>query len=469
MSDPVHASHTDTPARKPEAAHVVRFAPSPTGLIHIGNARTALLNWLFAKRAGGRFILRFDDTDRERSRPEYAEAIVEDLAWLGITPDRVLRQSDRFALYDAAAERLKAAGRLYACYETPDELERRRKRQLARGLPPIYDRAALALTPEQRTELEAQGRRPHWRFRLDATTIAWDDLVRGPCHVDCASLSDPVLIREDGTYLYTLPSVVDDIDLGITHVVRGEDHVTNTAVQIQIVAALGAVPAVFGHHNLLTNASGEGLSKRMGHLSLRGLRESGIEPMAAASLAVLVGSAETVRPVADLDALGALVDLAHISRAPARFDETELTHLNARLLHETPYGAVRERLAALGADAGEAVWLAIRGNLERLSDAAIWQAVIDGPVTPEGLTADHAAVLRAGREHLPDAPWDDTTWNVWTTRVKDATGAKGRTLFLPLRLALTGLDHGPELARLLPLIGRDRALARLDAALSRVR
>ncbi len=466
MSDPVHASHTDTPARKPEAAPVVRFAPSPTGLIHIGNARTALLNWLFAKRAGGRFILRFDDTDRERSRPEYAEAIVEDLAWLGITPDLVLRQSDRFALYDAAAERLKAAGRLYPCYETSDELERRRKRQLARGLPPIYDRAALALTPEQRAALEAQGRRPHWRFRLDATTIAWNDLVRGPCHVDCASLSDPVLIREDGTYLYTLPSVVDDIDLGITHVVRGEDHVTNTAVQIQIVAALGAVPAVFGHHNLLTNASGEGLSKRMGHLSLRGLRESGIEPMAAASLAVLVGSAETVRPVADLDALGTLVDLAHISRAPARFDEAELTHLNARLLHETPYGAVRERLAALGADGGEAVWLAIRGNLERLSDAATWQAVIDGPVTPGGLTADHAAVLRAGRGHLPDAPWDDTTWNVWTTRVKDATGAKGRALFLPLRLALTGLDHGPELARLLPLIGRERALARLDAALS---
>lgn len=380
----------------------------------------------------------------------------------------MLRQSDRFALYDAAAERLKAAGRLYACYETPDELERRRKRQLARGLPPIYDRAALALTPEQRTELEAQGRRPHWRFRLDATTIAWDDLVRGPCHVDCASLSDPVLIREDGTYLYTLPSVVDDIDLGITHVVRGRITSPTPPCRSRSWRRSARCRPCSG----ITTCSPMPAAKACRSawaISLRGLRESGIEPMAAASLAVLVGSAETVRPVADLDALGALVDLAHISRAPARFDETELTHLNARLLHETPYGAVRERLAALGADAGEAVWLAIRGNLERLSDAAIWQAVIDGPVTPEGLTADHAAVLRAGREHLPDAPWDDTTSNVWTTRVKDATGAKGRTLFLPLRLALTGLDHGPELARLLPLIGRDRALARLDAALSRVR
>src|SRR5215212_4685873 len=274
----------------------VRFAPSPTGLIHIGNARTALLNALFARRAGGTLILRFDDTDLERSTRAYADAIEADLAWLGVPPNRQVRQSERFALYDAAAERLKAMGRLYACYETPDELERRRKRQLARGLPPIYDRAALSLTEADKLRLEAEGRRPHWRFRLDHRMVAWSDLVRGEGHVDCASLSDPVLVRADGTYLYTLPSVVDDIDLGITHVIRGEDHVTNTAVQIQLFEALGAAAPAFAHHNLLTTASGEGLSKRLGHLSLQSLREEGVEPLAVASLAVLVGSAEAVRP-----------------------------------------------------------------------------------------------------------------------------------------------------------------------------
>ncbi|HKG77481.1 MAG TPA: glutamate--tRNA ligase, partial [Beijerinckiaceae bacterium] len=279
-------------------APIVRFAPSPTGLIHIGNARTALLNALFARREGGTFILRFDDTDLERSTRAYADAIEADLAWLGIPPDGIVRQSERFDLYHAVAERLTTIGRLYACYETPDELERRRKRQLARGLPPIYDRAALKLTDEDRAKLEQEGRKPHWRFRLEPTNVTWDDLVRGHCHVDCSSLSDPVLVREDGTYLYTLPSVVDDIELKVTHVIRGEDHVTNTAVQIQIFEALGAAVPTFAHHSLLITASGEGLSKRLGHLSIKGLRDAGLEPQSVASLAVLVGSAESVRPVA---------------------------------------------------------------------------------------------------------------------------------------------------------------------------
>lgn len=437
---------------------VVRFAPSPTGLIHIGNARTALLNALFARREGGTFILRFDDTDLERSRPEYAAAIAEDLAWLGIPPDRTVRQSDRFALYAEAAERLKAMGRLYAAYETPDELEFRRKRQLARGLPPVYDRAALKLTEEERARLEAEGRRPHWRFLLDHRTVEWTDMVRGASHVDCASLSDPVLVRADGTYLYTLPSVVDDIDLGVTHVIRGEDHVTNTAVQIQLFEALGGAVPAFAHHNLLTTASGEGLSKRLGHLSLRGLRESGLEPQAVASLAVLVGSAEAVRAVPSLDALARLVDFAHISRAPAKFDEAELEHLNARLVHELPYEAVKDRLAALGVGGGEAFWLAVRTNLTRVADAAAWWAVVEGPVEPA--IAD-PAVVRAAAETLPPEPWDGGTWKRWTEGVKAATGAKGKALFMPLRLALTGRDHGPELAALLPLIGRARAARRL--------
>ncbi|QFU17025.1 glutamate--tRNA ligase [Microvirga thermotolerans] len=438
---------------------IVRFAPSPTGHIHIGNTRVALLNALFARREGGTFILRFDDTDLARSKQEYADSIEADLAWLGIPPNVVVRQSERFELYDDAAERLKGIGRLYPCYETPEELEFRRKRQLARGLPPIYDRAALKLTAEDRARLEAEGRRPHWRFRLDHRTVEWDDLVRGHAHVDCGSLSDPVLVREDGTYLYTLPSVVDDIALGITHVIRGEDHVTNTAVQIQIFEALGAKAPVFAHHSLLITASGEGLSKRLGHLSVKGLREAGLEPQAVASLAVLVGSAEAVRPMADLDELARLIDFSHISRAPAKFDEHELEQLNARLIHEMPYEAVRERLAALDADGGEAFWNAIRGNLSKVVEAAEWWVVVRGPIVP--LITERAFVEQA-RNLLPPEPWDGRTWKAWTEAVKEATGVKGKALFLPLRMALTGLDHGPELGALLPLIGREKAWARLS-------
>jgi glutamyl-tRNA synthetase len=438
---------------------IVRFAPSPTGLIHIGNARTALLNALFARRENGTFILRFDDTDLERSKAEFAQAIEEDLAWLGVRPDRIVRQSERFALYRAAAERLERAGRLYACYETPDELERRRKRQLARGLPPIYDRAALKLTLDERARLEAEGRRPHWRFLLDHRTMTWRDLVRSDSHVDCASLSDPVLVREDGTYLYTLPSVADDIDLGITHVIRGEDHVTNTAVQIQIFEALGAPAPAFAHHNLLTTASGEGLSKRLGHLSLRSLREGGLEPQAVAALAVLVGSAEAVRPINDLDELAQLVDFAHISRAPARFDEGELEQLNSKLVHTLSYGDVHERLAVIGVDGGEAFWNAVRTNLTKVADAATWWPVVKGPVQP---IITEPTITTAASELLPREPWDGSTWKTWTDAVKAQTGAKGRALFMPLRLALTGLDHGPELAPLLPLIGYERAQRRLS-------
>lgn len=441
--------------------NVVRFAPSPTGLIHIGNARTALLNALFAQRTGGRFILRFDDTDPERSRRAFADATEEDLAWLGIVPDMVVRQSERLEVYAAAADRLKAAGRLYPCYETGEELERRRRLQLARGLPPIYDRAALKLSPEERARLEAEGRRPHWRFALEARQVAWEDLVRGPSHVDTGSLSDPVLIREDGSYLYTLPSVADDAALGVTHVIRGEDHVTNTAAQIQIFEALGAAVPVFGHHNLLTAASGEGLSKRSGALSLRNLRESGLEAMAVASLAVLVGSAESVRPVAGFAELADLADLAKISRAPAKFDEGELDRLNAALLHAMPYETARPRLEAAEIGGGEAFWLAVRGNLARLGDAATWWRVVSGPVAP---VIDDPALVRKAGALLPGSPWDESTWKLWTGALREETGLKGRALFLPLRLALTGLDHGPDLAALLPLIGREKAVARLSGA-----
>jgi glutamyl-tRNA synthetase len=438
----------------------VRFAPSPTGQLHIGNARTALLNWLFAKARDGRFVLRLDDTDRERSTAEFAEGIIRDLAWLGIAPDVTVRQSDRAARHAAAAGRLKAAGRLYPCYETADELERRRKRRLAQGRPPVYDRAALELTDDDRRRLEADGHRPHWRFRLGDETVEWNDLCRGQQSFAPGSLSDPVLVREDGSWLYTLPSVVDDIELGISHVIRGEDHVANTAVQIELFRALGATPPSFAHHNLLIAAGGEGLSKRSGALSLASLREAGYEPLAIASLAVLIGSAETVEPVHSLDALAGKADLARLSRSPATFDPAELDALNARLLHETPHAAVAGRLTALGITGGAAFWEAVRPNLAVFADVEGWWRVVTGPVTSAADPAD-LEFLQAAAALLPDEPWDEATWGAWTGALKQATGRKGAALFRPLRLALTGLDHGPELKRLLPLIGREEVSRRL--------
>ena len=443
---------------------VVRFAPSPTGRIHIGNARTALFNFLAAARLGGRFILRFDDTDLARSTAEFADGIEVDLAWLGIVPHLVVRQSDRVALYEAAAERLKRMGLLYPAYETQGELDRRRKLKQARGLPPIYDRAALALSDADRAKLEAEGRRPHWRFRLDHRVIEWEDGVRGHCHIDCASLSDPVLVREDGSFLYTLPSVVDDIELGITDVVRGEDHVANTAVQIQIVEALAGADTVprFAHHNLLVDASGAGLSKRSGALSIASLRDSGVESLAVAAIAVLTGSSDEVHAVGSLIELAQKFDLAHVSRNAAKFDPADLRSLTQRTLLKLDFEDVRERLAAhdiVGAHA-EAFWLAVRGNLEKFLDVCDWWRVVDGEIAP---VIEDADFCRAAAALLPEEPWDEKTWGVWTSAVKSATARKGRDLFHPLRLALTARENGPELAKLLPLIGRTKAHGRLVA------
>jgi glutamyl-tRNA synthetase len=443
------------------SAPVVRFAPSPTGLIHIGNARTALLNWLYATTRGGSFVLRFDDTDVERSKREFADAIAEDLDWLGIRPDRVERQSERTATYEAAVATLKAAGRLYPAWETADELERRRRRQLARGLPPVYDRAALKLTADEITAFEAEGRRPHWRFRLDGRKVAWDDLIRGPQVVDTAGLSDPVLVRADGSFLYTLPSVVDDIDLGVTDVIRGEDHVTNTAVQIEIFEALGATPPCFAHHNLLAATTGEALSKRLGSLSIAGLRDAGYEAMTVASLAVLVGSSEEIHAYPDLASLAPHADLSGMSRSTAKFDPHELDAMNARLVHGLPYTAVASRLKTMRADLGEAFWYAVRDNLDKVADAVAWAKIVTGKMTPVAAAEDRAFLAQAAAL-LPPAPWDENTWSHWTDAVKAATGRKGKALFLPLRLALTGLDHGPEMKKLLPLIGPKNTSARLS-------
>lgn len=451
----------------------VRFAPSPTGLIHIGNARTALFNWLYATKHAGRFILRFDDTDIARSKAEYAGQIEKDLIWLGVRPDLIVHQSQRFAIYDAAAEKLKAQGLLYPCWETAEELERRRKIRLSRRLPPVYGREALKLSDEQKAAYEAEGRKPHWRFLLPnftddpfsptRTEVHWNDVVRGPQTVDLASMSDPVLVREDGTYLYTLPSVVDDIELGVTHIIRGDDHVTNTGVQIALFKALGTTPPAFGHHNLLTTVSGEGLSKRSGALSICSLAEDGIEPMAVASLAVLIGTSESVAAVPAMAELAARFDPAATSKSAAKFDPAELMTLNRALVHAMPFDQVEARLAALGV-AGKDVepfWLAVRGNLDLVADAAIWWRIVcEGPSQAPELSAEDAAFVALAFELLPEAPWDGETWKLWTQRAREVSGRKGRALFMPLRLVLTGREQGPELADLLPLIGRERTLAR---------
>ncbi|MFC7331900.1 glutamate--tRNA ligase [Rhodocista pekingensis] len=443
----------------------VRFAPSPTGLLHIGNLRAALTNWLFARKAGGSFLYRLDDTDEERSTPAFAAAIEEDLRWLGLDWDRFARESDRYGRYDAAVAALKRAGRLYPCYETAEELALKRAALLSQGRPPIYDRAALKLGDADRARLEAEGRRPHWRFRLEPGEIVWDDLIQGHKSFQAADLSDPVLIREDGRPLYTLTSVVDDLDFAITHIIRGEDHVTNTAVQVQLFQALaaaegqGGVP-VFAHFPLIAGAEGEGLSKRLGSFSLRSLREQGVEPLALCSYMAKLGTSDAIEARLSLAELAAEFDLARMGRGTPRFDPDELARLNAQVLHAQPFAAVRERLRALGLDgADEAFWQAVRPNLTRLADALEWWQVAHAPLTP--VIAD-AAFVAAAAELLPPEPWGPETWGGWTAAVKERTGAKGKALFLPLRLALTAREHGPELKTLLPLIGRERALKRLS-------
>ena len=447
---------------------VLRFAPSPTGYLHLGNLRTALANAVLAQN--GTFVLRLDDTDRERSRDVYAQAIVDDLAWLGIEPGVTVRQSERLALYDAALERLKGRGLVYACYETPDELDRRRKRLLARGRPPVYDRAALSLTDEQRAAFEREGRSPHWRFLLPnyatdptaprTTEITWDDLVLGPQTVDLASLSDPVLVRGDGTYLYTLPSVVDDAELGVTAVLRGADHITNTGVQIALFKALdGAVPR-FGHHNLLLDPQGAGLSKRVGSLSLRQLRSQGYEPEAVAGVALLTGTSRPVRAVS-LRELGQQFDPTAFSNSPARLSLEELAALNRSVVHEMPYEEARERVGGLT----RALWNAVRANVERVEDAERWVEVVQGQGPRFEADEADCPFLRQAAALLPDE-LDDGSWRTWTGSLKEETGRKGRALFMPLRMALTGLDHGPELADLLPLMDRQVVVRRLNGSVA---
>jgi glutamyl-tRNA synthetase len=436
----------------------LRFAPSPTGRIHVGNVRTALMNWLFAIREGGQVLLRIDDTDLARSTKAFEQSIVDDLAWLGLGWSERANQSHRFDVYEKAAAKLKADGLLYPCYETEDELDRRRKIAQATGKPPVYDRAALKLSAAERAKLEAEGRKPHWRFKLSGARKDWVDLVRGPQSIDTASLSDPVLIREDGAFLYTLPSVVDDIDFKITHIVRGEDHVTNSGVQIEIFEALGGDVPAFGHFPLLVGADGGALSKRIGSLGVGELGDEGYEPMAVLSHLAKIGTSDPVEARESIDQLADEFAFEKIGRAPARFDPEELKRVNAQLLHQKSYDAVRARLTNLEADKGEAFWNAVRANISLLPEVRVWAHIVDGPIEP---FVPDSAFAASAAEVLPKGAYDAASWLAFTNAVKEKTGAKGKALFMPLRQALTGLDHGPEMAALFPLIGEERARKRL--------
>ncbi len=442
-------------------AVVTRFAPAPTGRLHVGNIRTAVHNWLWARKNNGRFILRLDDTDKERSSEANAEGIREDLAWLGLAPDEEHRQSARFDRYEAAFERLRADGRVYPAYESAQELDLKRKVQLSRGKPPVYDRAALPRSEAERARLEAEGRRPHWRFRLDHEAgIEWDDLIRGRQHFEPALLSDPVVRREDGSWLYMLPSSVDDIDMAVTHVLRGEDHVTNTALQIQMFEALGAKPPAFAHEALLVGSEGK-LSKRLGSLGADALREQGIEPIALVAKLARLGTSLPVEPVAEPGPLIESFDFTTFGRAPARFDLDELAQLNARIVHQLPFEAVAERLpVGMGAED----WAAIRPNLKTVAEAAGWWDILHGHVEAKVADEDRSLV-EAAAAAVESIEWGEAPWPQLVALLKERTGRAGKALFRPLRLALTGRESGPEMAALLPLIGRDEAVARLRAAI----
>lgn len=438
-----------------------RFAPSPTGRLHVGNIRTALHNWLWAQKHNGRFLLRIDDTDLARSSEANVAAIRSDLAWLGLQWDSEVRQSERFDLYERHFTRLRDGGRVYPCYESSEELELRRKILLGRGLPPVYERTALGLSAADIARFEAEGRRPHWRFKLDhEAPIVWDDLIRGPQRFDPKLLSDPVIRRADGSWLYMLPSAIDDIEMGISHVVRGEDHVSNTATQIQMFTALGQAAPIFAHEALLTGTEGK-LSKRLGSLGVDALRDSGIEPIALIALLARIGTSDPVDACTTVAPLVESFDFARFGRAPARFDDAELAALNARILHQFTYDQVADRLPV---SMSEAAWHAIRPNVERLSQVQDWWQIITGPVESVAAPSD-IDFLESAAELLTTLDWNDNPWGQLTAQLKAASGRSGKVLFLPLRRALTGRDHGPEMAALLPLIGREQAIGRLKAAM----
>ena len=429
---------------------ITRFAPSPTGLLHVGNVRTALINYLFAKKTGGEFMLRIDDTDLERSKPEYIEAIKEDLTWLGLKWDSTFQQSKRVAEYEKAKQKLLASGRLYPCYETGEELDTKRKFQMKRGVPPIYDRGALKLTDDEKKKFEVDGRRPHYRFKLEAEDITWDDLIRGPQKFNGQYLSDPILFREDGSLIYMLCSVVDDGDCQSTHIVRGEDHVTNTAIQIQIAKALGYAIPHFAHLALLKGKDAE-MSKRSGGFDIRALREEGIEPLAILSLLAKMGTSDPVK-IHTMDELIAEFDFKKFGRAAAIYNPDDLKRLTQKEIGHMEYAEVKDRVSV-----DENFWNAVRANLKTIDEVEEWRHICSDDLTP---IVEDAEFLKQASQLLPD----NLDFNEWMNKIKEKTGRKGKELFMPIRKALTARENGPELKAMLPLIGSERIKKRLNAS-----
>ncbi len=440
----------------------LRFAPSPTGNLHVGNARTLLLNWLYAKKQGATFILRFDDTDLERSKDEYEAQIKKDIAWLGLDYDEIVKQSDRLDIYKEAAEKLKASGRLYPCYETKKELDFKRKRQLSQGRPPVYDRAALRLSPEEIATFETEGRVPHWRFKLEDATITWQDAAHGEMIFEAKHFSDPILIRENGAPVYTLSGVVDDIDLDITHIVRGDDHISNTAIQIQLMEALGTkgTDFIFAHLPLLTGSKGEGLSKRLGSLGLMDLKAQNYEPMALINYLGHLGNPEESDVALTLGDFVKTFDLSKFGKSAPKFSEEDLQRANGKFLQAVSFDQIKPRLKELGfTKTTKEFWETIRGNLTLLTDVKEYEAVCFEEISPK---IEETDFVDQAKFSLPQGTWDEETWQKWTTHLKEETGRKGKPLFMPLRQALTGEDHGPEMKKLLPFIGYDKAFKRLS-------
>lgn len=449
---------------------VIRFAPSPTGYLHIGNVRTALINWIFSKKNNGTFWLRMDDTDIERSKPEYIEGIKQDLTWLGLNWDEYTQQSQRLDLYKKAAETLKAQGRLYPCYETQEELDFVRKMQKARGKPPIYDRAALNLTPEEIAKLESEGKKPHWRFKLNDEAVSWDDAIRGTITFNEVTFSDPVLVREDGMPVYTLASVVDDIDLGITHIIRGEDHITNTAVQVQILEALGKDMSqiTFGHLQLICDISGQGFSKREGSMSIRSLRDQGIEPLAICAMLAKMGTSDPIEPKHSLDVLIEEFDFGKFGKSSPKFDIQDLEMISRKTLHLLTFDEVKARLEEKHITIHEQIWTTCGGNIDNLDDLLYWQSILspEFDITFTPFADTDKQILTSALETVPSR-FEEGTWHNWAKDITAQTGIKGKPLFMALRLALTGKDKGPEMKDFVCLLSPDLVIKRLKSALSK--
>ena len=443
----------------------LRFAPSPTGYLHVGNIRTALMNALLCRQQGGSFMLRIDDTDFERSKPEYIEAVKDDLAWLGISYDSMAQQSMRMDRYNAVCDELKKIGRLYPCYETPEELDRKRKRQLSKGKPPVYDRASLNLTQSEIQAFEAEGRKPHWRFKLNTQTIIFNDLIRGEVKIEAETVSDPVLIRADDTYLYTVCSVIDDTDFGITHIVRGEDHVTNTATQIQIFEAIEGNVPTFAHHPLLTDNAGEKLSKRLGGLSVRELRTQGIEPEAILSYLARLGTSDAIIACQNFSEICNGFDITRTSQSAARFIPEDMFALNTQILASSDFDKYQTRLNAINPHINAEFWDGVKHNIKLLSDVTFWSAIVFGEPNLVCDDTDKEFIKTALDMLPPQESWTHNIWQDWTSILKDKTDRKGKSLFMPLRKALTGMEHGPEMAVIVNLLGHDTIANRLKMVL----